>query len=382
MVEPQATEGFAQIKVIGVGGGGQNAVNRMVEADVRGVEFISVNTDSQALMLSNAPSKVRIGDKLTKGLGAGGNPEIGMKAAEESIERITEALTGSDMVFITAGMGGGTGTGAAPVVAKAARSLKALTVGVVTRPFKFEGRKRALAADEGIARLREHVDTLIVIPNDSLLKLDRAISFQDAFRQADDILRQGIQGITEVITVPGLINVDFADVKTIMGSGGSALMGIGVGKGDNRAVHAAQQATTSALLEIKSIVGARGILYNITGGINLTMAEVSEAAEVIEKAADGEATIIFGAVIDQRMQDEVRITVIATGFNGSGEQKIEEPAGGGAVVDDRWARAPRAGRVVSIMHGDQTWIGDDENLMELPTFMRIDQMKKKKSAAQ
>jgi cell division protein FtsZ len=316
MFEPHETEGFAHIKVIGIGGGGQNAVNRMIEADIRGVEFIAVNTDAQALLLSNAPTKLRIGEKLTKGLGCGGNPTIGMKAAEESVDHITEVLTGADMVFITAGMGGGTGTGAAPVVAQVAKQLNALTIGVVTRPFTFEGRRRAQAAEEGIANLREKVDTLIVIPNDSLLQLDKKISMLEAFKVADDVLRQGIQGISELITVPGLINLDFNDVKTIMSEGGSALMAIGRGSGDNRAVQAAQQAITSPLLDIKSIEGARGILFNVTGGPDLMMSEVSEAANVVSQAADPEANIIFGAVIDPRMKDEIRMTVIATGFNG------------------------------------------------------------------
>jgi cell division protein FtsZ len=314
--EPNPTEGFAHIKVIGIGGGGQNAVNRMIEADIRGVEFISVNTDAQALLMSNSPVKLRVGEKITKGLGAGGNPTIGMKAAEESTDLITEALTGADMVFITAGMGGGTGTGAAPIVAQIAKQLGALTIGVVTRPFGFEGARRRQAAEEGLANLREKVDTLIVIPNDSLLQLDKKTPMIEAFKVADEVLRQGIQGISELITVPGLINLDFNDVKTIMSEGGSALMAIGHGTGENRAVQAAQQAITSPLLDIKSIDGAKGILFNITGGSDMMMHEVDEAAKVVAAAADPEANIIFGAVIDPRMQGEVRITVIATGFNG------------------------------------------------------------------
>ncbi len=319
MFEPTATENFAQIKVIGIGGGGSNAVNRMIEADIHGVEFIAVNTDAQALLMSNAPTKLRIGDKLTKGLGAGGNPTIGMKAAEESADRITEVLHGADMVFITAGMGGGTGTGAAPVVAQIAKQLEALTVGVVTRPFGFEGARRKQTAEEGIANLREKVDTLIVIPNDSLLQLDKKTSMLEAFKIADDVLRQGIQGISELITVPGLINLDFMDVKTIMAGGGSALMAIGKGTGEQRAVQAAQQAVSSPLLDITSIEGAKGILFSITGSPDLTLAEVNEAAQVISRAADPEANIIFGAVIDPRLQGEVRITVIATGFDGRAE---------------------------------------------------------------
>jgi len=347
--EPNPTEGFAHIKVIGIGGGGQNAVNRMIEADIRGVEFIAVNTDAQALIMSNAPAKLRIGEKMTKGLGAGGNPAIGMKAAEESADRITEALTGADMVFITAGMGGGTGTGAAPIVAQIAKQLGALTIGVVTRPFTFEGARRRQTAEEGLANLREKVDTLIVIPNDSLLQLDKKTPMLEAFKVADDVLRQGIQGISELITVPGLINLDFNDVKTIMSEGGSALMAIGRGSGDNRAVQAAQQAITSPLLDIKSIEGAKGILFNVTGGPDLMIHEVSEAAEAVAKAADPDANIIFGAVIDPRMQGEVRITVIATGFNGKRADSV-------------------LNKVRPLRIKDFPYIADSE--VELPAFLR------------
>lgn len=310
-------EQFAQIKVIGVGGGGSNAVNRMIAAGLRGVEFIAVNTDAQALYLSNAECKLQIGEKLTKGLGAGANPEIGYQAAEESKEQIKEVLKGADMVFVTAGMGGGTGTGAASVIASVARELGALTVGVVTKPFTFEGRRRMSAAEKGIANLKETVDTLIVIPNDRLLQVvEKRTPILEAFRIADDVLRQGVQGISDLIAVPGLINLDFADVKTIMKETGSALMGIGVASGDNRAAEAAKAAISSPLLET-SIEGARGVLLNITGGNNLGLYEVNEAAEIVAEAADPDANIIFGAVIDESLQDEVRITVIATGFDDS-----------------------------------------------------------------
>jgi len=304
----------AKIRVVGVGGGGSNAVNRMIEEGLRGVEFIAVNTDVQALSLAKADRRIHIGEKITRGLGAGGNPEIGYKAAEESADLIYEALRGSDMVFITAGMGGGTGTGASPVIARIAREVGALTIGVVTRPFSFEGPKRAKAAEEGINRLKENVDTLIVIPNDRLLEItDKKVTLVQAFRMADEVLRQGIQGISELITVPGLINLDFADVRTIMAEGGAALMAIGEASGENRAVEAAQQAISSRLLEV-TIDGARGILFNVTGGPDLTLHEVHQAAEIIRQAAHPEANIIFGAVIDEAMQDRVRITVIATGF--------------------------------------------------------------------
>jgi len=306
---------YAHIKVIGVGGGGNNAVNRMIFAGLKGVEFISVNTDSQALQMALANNKIQIGSKLTKGLGAGANPDIGQKAAEESKDDIEQMLRGADMVFVTAGMGGGTGTGAAPVVAAIAKEMGALTVGVVTKPFTFEGRKRMLQADHGIQALKEKVDTLITIPNDRLLQVvEKNTSIVEAFRIADDVLRQGVQGISDLIAVPGLINLDFADVKTIMKDTGSALMGIGSSRGDNRAVESARAAISSPLLET-SIEGARGVLLNITGGASLGLFEVNEAAEIIAQAADPEANIIFGAVVDERMEDEVRVTVIATGFD-------------------------------------------------------------------
>jgi len=318
-------ENYAQIRVIGVGGGGVNAVNRMIAEGMRGVEFIAVNTDVQALMLAQSPKRVRIGDKLTRGLGAGSNPDIGEKAAEESSDDLYEALKGSDMVFITAGMGGGTGTGASPIVARVAREVGALTIGVVTRPFTFEGGKRSKSAEAGIAKLKEHVDTLIVIPNDRLLEIvDKRANLQQAFRVADDVLRQGIQGISELITVPGLINLDFADVKTIMSEGGAALMAVGTATGENRSVEAAQQAISSKLLDV-TIDGARGILFNVTGGPSMTLYEVNQAAEIIKSTAHPDVNLIFGAVIDENMKDEIRITVIATGFD-QGTPVMVKPA--------------------------------------------------------
>lgn len=308
-------EQFAQIKVIGVGGGGNNAINRMVEGGLKGVEFLAVNTDKQALFLSKANMKIQIGDKLTKGLGAGSDPDIGQKAAEENRDEIAEALKGSDMVFVTAGMGGGTGTGAAPVVASVAKELGILTVGVVTKPFTFEGRKRMVQAERGIAQLKENVDTLIIIPNDRLLQvIQKNTSMVEAFKMADDILRQGVQGISDLIAVPGLVNLDFADVKTIMLNTGIAHMGTGRATGENRAEEAAKQAVHSPLLET-SIEGARGVLLNITGGADLGLLEVNAAAELVQKSADPEANIIFGAVIDESLNDELLITVIATGFD-------------------------------------------------------------------
>jgi len=305
---------FASIKVVGVGGAGSNAVNRMISAGLRGVEFIAINTDIQALTLSQAERKIHIGAKLTRGLGAGGNPEIGRQAAEESKDDLLEALEGADMVFVTAGMGGGTGTGGAPVVARLARELGALVIGVVTRPFSFEGRRRAATADEGIRTLKEQVNTLITIPNDRLLQIiDRKVTLIEAFRVADDVLRQGVQGIADLITVPGLINLDFADVRAVMAEAGSALIGIGVASGEDRAVRAAQAAISSPLLET-SMEGARGVLINVTGGLDLGLLEVNEAAHIVSRSADPDANIIFGAVIDEAMTDEVRITVIATGF--------------------------------------------------------------------
>ncbi|HET6596653.1 MAG TPA: cell division protein FtsZ [Anaerolineales bacterium] len=315
--EEKGSEAFARIKVIGVGGGGTNAVNRMIDEGIQGVEFISVNTDAQALMLAKAPMKVRLGDKLTRGLGAGGDPEIGRKAAEESADELYNVLKGSDMVFVTAGMGGGTGTGAAPVVAQIAKESGALTIGVVTRPFTFEGMRRLQSADIGIGKLKEHADTLIAIPNDRLLQVaDKRASLNDAFRLADDVLHQGIQGISELITIPGLINLDFADVRAIMSEGGAALMAVGNGEGDEKAKKAAEAAISSALLDI-TIDGARGVLFNVTGGPNMTLFEVNQAAAIIRETAHPDVNMIFGAVIDPNMGDQIRITVIATGFERS-----------------------------------------------------------------
>jgi cell division protein FtsZ len=309
------TDSAASIRVVGVGGAGNNAVNRMIAEGVRGVDFVALNTDNQALALSDAPIRVRIGDKLTRGLGAGGYSDQGEKAAAESIDEIQSVLQGADMVFVTAGMGGGTGTGAAPIVARVAREMGALTIGVVTRPFHFEGSRRAQSADRGIQELQQHVDTLIVIPNDRLLEVtDKRMSLQESFQLADDVLRQGIQGITELITVPGLINLDFADVKTIMTQGGAALMAVGRGTGEDRARIAAEQAISSRLLDV-TIDGAQGVLFNITGGTTLSLYEVNQAAEVIRETTHPDANVIFGAVIDEEMGDEVRITVIATRFD-------------------------------------------------------------------
>ena len=319
--QPSYVDNFAKIRVIGVGGGGSNAVNRMIDAGIQGVEFIVVNTDAQALLDAHSPQRMRIGDKLTRGLGAGGDPEIGEKAAQESQEELASMVEGADMVFVTAGIGGGTGTGAAPVVAKLAREAGALTIGVVTRPFTFEGAKRRRVGDEGLRRLKEQVDTLIVIPNDRLLQIvDKKSTIRDAFSIADDVLRQGIQGISELITIPGLINLDFADVRAVMENGGSALMAIGSATGDNRAQQAAEQAIASKLLDV-SIDGAQSILFNVTGGMDMTLHEVNEAAEIIRATAHPECNIIFGAVIDPNMSGELRVTVIATGFEVAAEAR-------------------------------------------------------------
>lgn len=309
------TEEFAKIKVIGVGGGGNNAVNRMIECGVRGIDFIAVNTDRQALNASRAEIKLQIGEKLTKGLGAGSNPEIGMKAAEENRNEISEILKGADMVFITAGMGGGTGTGAAPVIAEAAKEQGILTVGVVTKPFTFEGRKRQIHAEKGIEELKEKVDTLVTIPNDRLLQVaEKKTTMVEAFLMADEVLKQGIQGISDLIAVPSLINLDFADVKTIMHNRGIAHMGIGIATGENRAVDAAKLAIKSPLLET-SIDGAKAVLLNITGGEDLGLFEINESADLIRQAVDEDAIIIFGAGVDESLKDEIKITVIATGFD-------------------------------------------------------------------
>jgi len=342
---------FAQIRVVGVGGGGNNAVNRMIESGLKGVEFIAVNTDKQALFTSQANQKIQIGEKLTKGLGAGANPEIGQRAAEESRDEIMQVLKGADMVFVTAGMGGGTGTGAAPVIAEIAKELGVLTVGVVTKPFLFEGRQRMMNAEKGIQALKERVDTLVTIPNDRLLQIvEKRTSMLEAFRIADDVLRQGVQGISDLIAVPGLINLDFADVRTIMNERGLAHMGIGRASGEGRAVEATKQAIQSPLLET-TIEGARGVLLNITGSENLSLFEVNEAAEMVAQAADPDAKIIFGAVIDESLQDEIRITVIATGFESdnrgrSNKRRIEKTA-------------------ASVFDGAK----DDDDL-DIPTFLR------------
>ena len=319
-VKPEI-ETFAKIKVVGVGGGGSQVVNRMISSKLKGVEFISVNTDAQALHFSEAQTKLHIGKDITRGLGAGSDPEIGKKAGDENKDEIAESLTGADMVFITYGLGGGTGTGAGPIVAEAAKNAGALTVAVVTKPFAFEGQKRKIVAESGLADLREKVDTLITIPNDRVLQIiDKKTSMLDAFKIVDDVLRQGVQGIADLITMHGMVNVDFADVKTIMAEAGSALMGIGIASGDNRAVDAAKAAIDSPLLDL-SIDGAQGVLFNVTGGYDLGMHEIDEAAKVITDATDPEANIIFGAVIDESMQGEFKITVIATGFDGKHGKK-------------------------------------------------------------
>ena len=345
---------LAVIKVVGVGGGGTNAVNRMVDAGLTGVEFIAVNTDAQALMMCDADVKIHIGSKATRGLGAGADPAVGLAAAQESRDELKEALKGADMVFVTAGEGGGTGTGGAPVVAELARELDALTVGVVTRPFVFEGRKRSQQAEMGIDSLRDRVDTLIVIENDRLLQVvEKRTSVVEAFRMADDILRQGVQGITDLITVPGLVNLDFADVRTIMRDAGSALMGIGIASGENRAAEAARAAVSSPLLET-SIEGATGILLNITGGPDIGLFEVNEAAEVVTSAADQNANVIFGAVIDDAVGDDVRVTVIATGFGTHRRRRLRDGA----------LEAPIPASPVS----GSFEIGDDA--LDVPSFLR------------
>ena len=334
-------DGTATIKVIGVGGGGTNAVNRMVDSGIRGVEFVAVNTDRQALLLSKAASKIQIGEKITRGLGAGANPDIGAQAAEESKSEITEALRGADMVFVTAGMGGGTGTGAAPIVAACAKEMGILTIGVVTKPFTFEGKKRLSQADRGIESLKSKVDTLVVIPNDKLLQvIDRNTSIVEAFKMADDVLRQGVQGISDLIAVPGLVNLDFADVKTIMLNTGMAHMGIGRASGDARAEEAAKQAVQSPMLET-SIEGARGVIINITGGTNLGLHEVNTAAELVQRSVDPEANIIFGAVIDETLEEDIVITVIATGFEDEEKNKMNSiPVS--QIVDKAWEQTIKA----------------------------------------
>jgi cell division protein FtsZ len=377
--QSEQAEAFARIKVIGVGGGGSNAVNRMIDEGIQGVEFIVANTDAQALLQTKAPVTVRLGEKLTRGLGAGGNPEIGRKAAEESADELYNVLKGGDMVFVTAGMGGGTGTGAAPIVAQIAKESGALTIGVVTRPFTFEGGRRLQAAETGISQFKEHADTLIAIPNDRLLQIaDKRASLQDAFRLADDVLHQGIQGISELITTPGLINLDFADVRAIMSEGGAALMAVGKGSGDERAKKAAEDAISSKLLDI-TIDGAHGVLFNVTGGPNMTLFEVNQAAAIIRETAHPDVNMIFGAVIDPNMGDEIRVTVIATGFERTAlprralerQPKTETRRADPSLTFPRHSESvsvhadPQAGEAKSASHAP---VNKDD--LDIPTFLR------------
>ncbi len=365
-------DGTATIKVIGVGGAGNNAVNRMIEAGIRNVEFIAVNTDRQTLNESKANSKIQIGEKLTRGLGAGANPDIGSQAAEESRAEIAEVLKGADMVFVTAGMGGGTGTGAAPIVASTAKEMGILTIGVVTKPFTFEGKKRLAQAERGVASLKGKVDTLVVIPNDKLLQvIDRKTSMIEAFRMADDVLRQGVQGISDLISVPGVINLDFADVRTIMLNQGMAHMGIGCASGENRAEDAAKQAIQSPLLET-SIEGARGIIINITGGSDMGLHEANTAAELVQRSADPEANIIFGTVIDDSMGDEIQITVIATGFEKEEEKRQTATTTSSSqyenIVADAWRK--RNTSSISSVSSSSSSSNDSNGDLDIPTFLR------------
>ena len=354
-------DGTATIKVIGVGGAGNNAVNRMIEAEIKGVDFIAVNTDKQALQISKAKTKIQIGEKITRGLGAGANPDIGAQAAEETKSEVAEALRGADMVFVTAGMGGGTGTGAAPVVAAAAKEMGILTIGVVTKPFTFEGKKRLSQAERGIESLKGKVDTLVVIPNDKLLQIiDRKTSIIEAFKMADDVLRQGVQGISDLIAVPGLVNLDFADVKTIMLNQGMAHMGVGRASGENRAEDAAKEAIQSPLLET-SIEGAKGVIINITGGEDLGLHEVNTAAELVQRSVDPEANIIFGTVTDPSMQDEIQITVIATGFE-KNENDISS-IGVDNIVSKTWEK-----KINSIPSSSD--VSSSQNDLDIPSFLR------------
>ena len=354
-------DGTATIKVIGVGGAGNNAVNRMVESGIKGVEFITVNTDRQALLLSKAASKIQIGEKITRGLGAGANPDIGAQAAEESKSEIAEALRGADMVFVTAGMGGGTGTGAAPIIAATAKEMGILTIGVVTKPFTFEGKKRLSQAERGVESLKGKVDTLVVIPNDKLLQIiDRKTSIVEAFKMADDVLRQGVQGISDLIAIPGLVNLDFADVKTIMLNTGMAHMGVGRASGENRAEDAAKQAVQSPLLET-SIEGARGVIINITGGTNLGLHEVNTAAELIQRSVDPEASIIIGAVIDESLDEDIIITVIATGFEK--ESGIGNNIPVGEIVEKAWDK-----KINSIPNPTDN--SNQTDNLDIPSFLR------------
>ncbi len=379
LIKPQNSN-FTKIRVVGVGGGGNNALNSMIsQSQIQGVDFISVNTDAQALLHAQATStKLQIGEKLTKGLGSGGDPDMGKQAAEESSEKIKDMLEGSDMVFLAAGMGGGTGTGAAPIIAKISKDLGALTIAVVTKPFTFEGTRRMVNAEDGIENLKDKVDTLIVIPNQRILDVvDKKVSLLEAFRVADSVLSQGVQGISDLITMPGLINVDFADVRTIMTNAGSALMGIGTGSGDGRAQNAARSAVASPLLEI-SMEGARGVLFNITGGADLTMNEVDEAAKIIADAADPDANIIFGTAIDESLKDQIKITVIATGFD-STKSRLKEfmPAYGvnyqnqdhsqvSQIPTSKPQQVPQPQQIVSEPEQKQT----DEDVWDIPAFLR------------
>ncbi|MDO5556830.1 MAG: cell division protein FtsZ [Clostridia bacterium] len=360
MEEGTMLDGVATIKVIGVGGAGNNAVNRMIDAGIRGVEFIAVNTDKQDIKLSKAGTKIQIGEKITRGLGAGANPDIGAQAAEESKAEIAEALRGADMVFVTAGMGGGTGTGAAPIVATCAKEMGILTIGVVTKPFTFEGKKRLSQAERGIESLKGKVDTLVVIPNDKLLQIiDRKTSMLEAFKMADDVLRQGVQGISDLISVSGLVNLDFADVKTVMLNTGMAHMGIGRASGENRAEEAAKQATQSPLLET-SIEGARGVIINITGGANLGLHEVNTAAELVQRSVDPDANIIFGAVIDESLDEDIVITVIATGFE---KEQLGTSGIASNIVDRVWEKKMNS---IPASIENNTALGD----LEIPSFIR------------
>lgn len=378
LIKPDISK-FAKIKVIGVGGGGCNAINTMVsQGQIKGVDFIGVNTDAQALMTCQAAEKVQIGEKLTKGLGAGGDPEIGQKAAEESRELMKEKLRGTDMIFLTCGEGGGTGTGASPIIAEVAKESGALTVAVVTKPFPFEGTRRMVTAEDGILNLKEKVDTLITIPNQRILEIvDKKMTLLEAFRMVDSVLNQGVQGISDLIIMPGLINVDFADVRTIMNNAGSALMGIGMASGENRAQMAAKQAIASPLLEM-SIEGARGILFNVIGGPDLTMTEVDEAAKLIAETADPDANIIFGAVIDEKMIDQVKITVIATGFDETRKRLKEltmpyqvstvSPAAATAAIDD--TNKSKQQPVIDKLVKDENELPPEHDKWDIPAFLR------------
>jgi cell division protein FtsZ len=364
-VNPQTY--LAMIKVVGIGGGGVNAVNRMIEVGLRGVEFIAINTDAQALMMSDADIKLDIGRELTRGLGAGADPDIGRQAAEDHRGEIEDLLKGADMVFITAGKGGGTGTGGAPVIAEVAKSVGALTIGVVTRPFTFEGRQRATKAETGISNIKEKVDTLIVIPNDRLLDVgDRSTSVLEAFRMADEVLLQGVQGITDLITTPGLINLDFADVRAVMTDAGSSLMGIGTARGEDRAAEAARAAISSPLLEA-SIEGARGVLLNIAGGSDLGLFEVNEAATIITKAAHADANVIFGAVVDDTLGDEVRVTVIAAGFDRWGQREDEDLI---RPDEDIFSSTASEERVIRLDKEPERLVFDAEDDLDVPSFLR------------